>query len=97
MLLVSRIGEPGLEPCNTAQRSAGRITYTDHMFSENNKTQLFVGWALVVCVAAVALGISSISNWIVVASVGMVPPLVARSFWRVPGQTISESIRDARR
>ena len=85
------------EQCNTAQPTAPRIAYTDHMFPENNKTQLFVGWALVVCVAAAALGISSLSNWIVVASVGIVPPLVAQSFWRVPRQTISESIRDARR
>jgi hypothetical protein len=34
---------------------------------------------------------------IVVAAVAVVPPLVARSLWRAPDQTISESIRDARR
>ena len=67
------------------------------MFSENNQTKLFVAWAIVVCLVALAIGINSVSNWIVVASLAVVPPLVARSFWRVPGQTISESIRDARR
>ena len=67
------------------------------MFSENNKTQLFVAWAIVVCLAAFAIGINSVSNWIVVACLAVVPPLVARSFWRAPDQTISESIRDARR
>ena len=67
------------------------------MFSENAKTQLFVAWAIVVCVAAFAIGIHSVSNWIIVASVAVVPPLVVRSFWRTPDQTISESIRDARR
>jgi hypothetical protein len=67
------------------------------MFSDNNKTQLFVAWAIVVCLAALAIGINSVSNWIVVAAVAVVPPLVARSLWRAPDQTISESIRDARR
>ncbi|MGH9218104.1 MAG: hypothetical protein ACRD1W_02310 [Vicinamibacterales bacterium] len=67
------------------------------MISENNKTQLFVAWAIVVGLVALAIGINSVSNWIVVACLAVVPPLVARSFWRVPAQTISESIRDARR
>ena len=38
------------------------------MFSENNKTQLFVAWAIVVCLVALAIGINSVSNWIVVAA-----------------------------
>ena len=67
------------------------------MFSENKKTQLFVAWAI----AGVPCGDRdrnhSVSNWIVVACLAVVPPLVARSFWRAPEQTISESIRDARR
>jgi hypothetical protein len=67
------------------------------MFSENNKTQLFVAWAIVVCLVALASGINSVSSWIVVACLAVVPPLVARSLWRTPDQTISESIRDARR
>ena len=67
------------------------------MSSEKYKTQLFVAWAVVVCLVALAIGINSVSNWMVVASLAVVPPLVARSFWRTPPQTISESIRDARR
>jgi hypothetical protein len=67
------------------------------MFSEHNKTKLFVAWAIVVCLAAVAIGINSVSNWIVAASVAVVPPLVVRRFWRAPDQTISESIHNARR
>ena len=67
------------------------------MFSTNNKTQLFVAWAIVVCLAALAIGINSVSSWIVVASVAVVPPLVVRRFWRAPDQTISESIHNARR
>ena len=66
------------------------------MFSENNRTKLYVAWAIVVCLAAFAVGIHSVSNWVVVASLAFVPPVVARIFWRTPDQTISESIRDAR-
>jgi uncharacterized membrane protein YhdT len=67
------------------------------MFSENTKTLLFVAWVIVVPLAALAIGITSVPNWIVVACVAVVPPLVARRFWRTPEQTISESINEARR
>ena len=67
------------------------------MLSDDNKTQLFVAWATMVCLAALAIGITSISNWVVVVCLALVPPLVARMFWRTPEETISESIRDAQR
>jgi uncharacterized membrane protein YhdT len=67
------------------------------MVSENNKTQLFVAWTVVVCLVALAVGIDSAPSWIAVACLAVVPPLVARSFWHAPDQTMSESIRDARR
>ena len=66
------------------------------MFSENNKTQLFVAWAIVVCLVALAIGINSVSNWIVVACLAVVPPWWREALAR-SDQTISESIRDARR
>jgi len=67
------------------------------MFSENNRTKLYFAWVIVVSLAALAIGIHSVSNWIAMACLAFVPPLVARSFWHTPDQTISESIRDARR
>ena len=67
------------------------------MISEKNKALLFMAWAIAVFVAAIAFGITSVSNWIVVVCVAAVPPLVVRSFWHAPEQTISESIHDARR
>ena len=79
----------------TADQVAGG--YTRFMFSENSKTLLFAGWAITVCLAAIAVGITSVPNWMVVACVAVVPPLVARRFWHAPEQTISESIHDARR
>jgi hypothetical protein len=67
------------------------------MFSENTKTLLFVAWSIAVFLVAIAIGVTSVSHWMVVASVAIVPPLVARHFWHAPEQTISESINDARR
>ena len=67
------------------------------MFSENRKTLLFAGWAVAVCLAAIAIGITSIPYWMVVACVAVVPPVVARTFWHAPERTISETINDARR
>ena len=67
------------------------------MFSENTKTMFFAGWALLVLLVATLMGISSMLNWVAVVCVAIVPPLVVRSFWRVPPQTISESINEARR
>jgi hypothetical protein len=67
------------------------------MPSENKKTLLFVAWVVAVCLAAIAIGPTSVPSWIVVACVAIVPPLVARHFWRAPEQTTSESIHNARR
>ena len=67
------------------------------MYSENTKTLLFTAWSIAVFLAALAIGITSVLNWIAVACVAVVLPLVARSFWRAPEQTISERIHDARR
>jgi hypothetical protein len=67
------------------------------MFSENIKPLLFVAWVIVVCLAAIVIGITSVPNWIVVAGLAIVPPLVVRNFWHTPEQTISESIDEARR
>jgi uncharacterized membrane protein YhdT len=67
------------------------------MFSDNTKTLLFIAWSIAVFLAAIAIGITSVPNWVVVACVAVVPPLVVRRFWRAPQQTITESIHEARR
>jgi hypothetical protein len=67
------------------------------MLSKNAKTFVYVAWAATVCLVALALGITSIPHWGVVACLAIVPPIVARSFWHAPEQSISESINKARR
>jgi hypothetical protein len=71
--------------------------YTHLMYSRNMKTVLFVDWVIAVCLTALAIGTTSVPNWVVVAFVAGVPPLVVRSFWHAPEQTISASIHEARR
>jgi hypothetical protein len=66
------------------------------MFSDNTKTLVFIAWPIAVVLAAI-IGITSVPNWIAVACSAVVPPLVVRRFWRVPEQTIAESIHEARR
>jgi len=67
------------------------------MFSETTKTLLFIAWSIAVFLAAIAIGITSVANWVVVSFIAVVPPLVVRGFWRAPEQTMSESINEARR
>ena len=67
------------------------------MFSETTKTLLCIAWSIAVFLVAIAIGITSVANWVVVAFIAVVPPLVVRSYWRAPEQTISESINEARR
>jgi hypothetical protein len=67
------------------------------MSSKNAKTLVFVAWAATVALVAIAMGITSVPHWMVVACVAIVPPTVARSFWRTPEPSISESINNARR
>ena len=66
------------------------------MLSDKTKTVLFSAWSVGVLLVAIAIGITSVSNWIIVACIAAVPPLVVRSFWRAPEQTLSESIHQAR-
>jgi hypothetical protein len=75
----------------------GANGYTHCMASGNLKPVFYVAWVIVVGIAAIAIGVTSVLNWIVVACAAIVPPLIVRQFWRAPEQTMSESIHEARR
>lgn len=66
------------------------------MFTEKFKTIMFMGWGISILVAAVAVNVSSATNWAVVTCAAIVPPLLVRHFWHAPEQTLSESIQRAR-
>src|SRR5215203_3300969 len=73
--------------CNWEQRPLLAASTLLLMFSENTKTLLFLAWSIAVILGFIALGITSVLNWIVVAGVALAPPLVVRRFWRAPEQT----------
>jgi len=67
------------------------------MHLENAKTILSAIWITAIGVTAMAAGITQVSHWLVIASVAIAPPIVARMLWHQPTQTLSESIQEARR
>jgi hypothetical protein len=67
------------------------------MPSELKQAILASVWVLLICVAAVAAGVTSAPAVAGVAVIALVPALVMRRLWRDPPETMSETIRDARR
>ena len=58
---------------------------------------LAIVWILTIGVAAIALDVTSASAFAVVAVTALVPPVVMQLLWRDPPESMSESIREARR
>jgi hypothetical protein len=54
-------------------------------------------WVLAVCLAGLAGHLASMSNWLVLAGVAILPPAVMMWWWNDPPQSLSESIQEARR
>lgn len=51
---------------------------------------------LAVGAAGVAVGVTSISGWVVLAALALGSLVILQRFWREPAQTLSESIQQAR-
>ena len=66
--------------------------YTDHL-----KTALMFTWILTVGILGYLSGVTSIAAWMALGIVALTLPVVLMKLWRVPAQSLSESIRDARR
>ncbi len=62
----------------------------------NMKMLAASGWALIVLVAAVTVGVSGVGT-VAAAAFGLLPPLALLLLWNEPPQTLSESINQARR
>ena len=67
------------------------------MHLEKAKTVLSGIWIVAIGVTAMAAGITEASHWLVIGSVAIAPPIIARMLWHQPTQTLSESIQEARR
>jgi len=54
-------------------------------------------WVLISCVVGLIIGVSSARGLVVLASLGLLPPLAMLLLWNDPPQSIAESIHEARR
>jgi hypothetical protein len=73
------------------------LSYSPSMQREHYQIVLASVWILAIAVAAIAIGVTSVSAFAAIAVIALGPPLVMQRLWREPAETMSESIRDARR
>ena len=71
--------------------------YTSCMQLESIKSVGATVWVSAVSLAGIAANVKSFSGWSILAGLAVLPPLVVLWRWSAPRQTMSESIREARR
>jgi hypothetical protein len=64
---------------------------------QHTKATVAALWVLGAGMTAVAAGVTSPGGLALVAGFGLVPPVLMLRWWSEPPQTLSESIREARR
>lgn len=57
----------------------------------------FAAWLLALCAVGLAAEMTSVLGWTVLAGLAVLPPLVMLRLWSGPPESMSESIREARR
>ena len=83
--------------CNWEQPTAWTCIYALNMQSDQVKAALMGAWILAVGVLAYISDPTSPAGWTILAAVAVAPPLVMMRLWRVPPQSMSESIREVLR
>ena len=64
---------------------------------EQAKQMLTAAWILAVGIIGFAANVRSLPAAVILAVVGLGPPLVMMFLWRRPQQTLAESVQEARR
>ena len=59
------------------------------MQSEYTKAALLGLWVIAVYLTVVASNAASVAHWIGLASLVIVPPVIARTLWHLPAKTMS--------
>jgi hypothetical protein len=54
-------------------------------------------WILILAVAGLVFGITSLSGWLTLAGLALISLVILQRLWRAPEQTLSQSIDKARR
>ena len=65
------------------------------MQTEHIKWAIVGGWVLGLAAIAFSVNLSSVTGWVLVVGLGLVPPVILLRMWQQPPQTISESIQEA--
>jgi hypothetical protein len=71
--------------------------YTHRMQLTHIRLSLSFFWMILVSLAGIAAGVSTVLGWTVLAGLALTPPLVTYHLWNPPRQTMSQSIQEARR
>jgi hypothetical protein len=66
------------------------------MTIDERKLAVVIAWAMVVTVVGLTASFSTVSEWMIFASAGMIPPAVVMQFWPAP-QPIALPVRLVRR
>ena len=61
------------------------------------KVTTAAAWALAIAAVGLLAGVNSLSLWLALAGLAIVPPLVMMRFWTQPDQTMSQSIQEVLR
>jgi hypothetical protein len=61
------------------------------------KAMVTAVWVFALCAAGLALNVGSLSGWIVLSALAILPPIVMMWRWNDPPATMSEIIQEARR
>lgn len=64
---------------------------------EHVKPAIVGGWVLGLAVVGLSVDVSSPSGWMVLAGLGLLPPLLLLRMWHQPAPAMSESIRQVLR
>lgn len=83
--------------CTVEQRREATRPYTCSMKLNSIKALVVAVWVSAVCAAGIAGSVNTLSGWTVLAGVAALSSLVLMWRWNEPGQTLSESIQEARR
>ena len=74
-----------------------RGAYAVNMETEHVKIASIAAWIIAVGFLGYISGITSLAGWTVLAAVSVIPPVVMMRLWRLPAQSMSESIREVLR
>lgn len=61
---------------------------------QHMRTAIVAAWVLAWCAVAFLVDVTSVTGWMTLVAVAVLPPIVLLRMWRAPAQTMSESIRN---